>query len=63
MLANTTFEKMIATVPGKFSNVIAFLEDAGFILEGINRQAYIKDGKKWDLINFGLTRTEIEGLV
>jgi len=63
LLANTTFEKLIVSVPEKYGNVIAFLEDGGFILEGINRQAFIKDGKKWDLINFGLTRTEIAGLV
>lgn len=63
MLANTKFEKLIATVPEKFGNVIAFLENGGFIHEGVNRQSFIKDGKKWDLINFGLTRTEIEGLL
>lgn len=63
MLTHTKFQKLIASVPEKFGNVIAFLENGGFIREGVNRKAFIKDGEKWDLINFGLTRAEIEGLV
>lgn len=63
MLENLKFEKLIASVPSKFVNVISFLENGGFKCEGINRQSFIKDGKKWDLINFGLTRGEIEGLL
>lgn len=52
-------EKIIVDVPEKFENVIAFLESFNFVHEGINRQSYSKDGKLWDVHNYGLTREEI----
>ena len=63
MLRNTDFKKLIVIVPSKFKNVLRFIENIGFKQEGINRKSFNKDDILWDLIHFGLTRAEIEGLL
>lgn len=63
IIDNTDCEKLIANVPMKFENVMKFLEGIGFVTEGVNRKSFTKDGKLWDVVHYGLTRPEIEGLL
>lgn len=63
LLDNTDCQKLIATVPVLFGNVMNFLERVGFKEEGNNRESYTKKGQLWDVIQYGLTRKEIEELV
>lgn len=63
IIDNTDCQKLVANVPCKFKNVTNFLDKIGFQREGVNRSSYKKDGKIWDIINFGLTRSEIERLL
>lgn len=63
MIENTDCQKIVANVPNRFPNVMGFLEKIGFKKEGVNRQSFTKDGKLWDIVNYGLTRTEIEVLL
>jgi RimJ/RimL family protein N-acetyltransferase len=60
LLDNTDCQKLVANVPERFPNVMGYLEKIGFKKEGVNRQSYTKDNKIWDVINYGLTRPEIE---
>ena len=63
LLDNTDCQKLIATVPMMYENVMKFLEGIGFHTEGVNRQSYTKRGKLWDVVQYGLTREEIEELL
>ena len=63
LLENTDCKKLIADVPKRYPNVMAFLENIGFKNEGVNRQSFTKDNQLWDIVNYGLTRKEIEELL
>ena len=56
-------QKLIASTPAKFKNVMHFLEKIGFKEEGVNRLSYRKDGKIWDVVNYGLTLDEIKEVI
>lgn len=52
--------KILASVPEIYPNVIRYLENRGFMHEGINRSSYEKNGKIWDQHWYGITRKEIK---
>lgn len=59
-LNNLEFEKLVAEIPFKYQNVVEFTAQMGFIDEGINRKSFLKDGKIWDTLRMGITRSEVE---
>ena len=63
ILDNTDCQKLICNIPEKYQNVIGFVKSLGFKHEGINRLSFTKNGKLWNMHNFGLTRNEIKELV
>ncbi len=58
--ANPQFQKVTASVPALYPNVMAFCQEAGMVCEGINRKAWRKNGKVHDKYFYGITRDEIE---
>ncbi len=56
---NIGMEKIICTVPTRYPNVIAFVKTQGFRKEGCNRQSFSKNGKLYDQVLFGMTKSEI----
>lgn len=63
MVENIDFKKLIASVPKLYPNVMIFLEKIGFKVEGINRKSWTKNGELWDMVNYGLTLSEIKRLL
>lgn len=53
------YQKLIATIPVIYPNVIKFTENAGFQREGVNRLSYRKHGELHDQVMLGITRDEI----
>lgn len=51
--------KIIAVIPTLYPNVRDFTLSFGFLLEGVNRQSYLKDGTIHDQWVLGITRPEI----
>ena len=58
---DTEYQKLIAQVPDIYPNVKNFCIANGFIVEGVNRKSYKKNGVVMDLTLLGITRNEIEG--
>jgi len=58
-----TINKLNVSIPEYQTKVINFAKKVGFIKEGINREAYNKNNIFYNVINMGLTRSEIRGLV
>jgi len=56
-------KKVTAQIPVIYDNVRRFIEQFGFVQEGINRQSYQKAGKILDQWNYGITRPEIEAFL
>lgn len=54
------YQKVVASIPAIYPNVIAFAEMMRFKHEGTNRLSYLKDGQIVDQELYGITRTEIE---
>lgn len=54
-----SLNKMVAEVATKYDDVYRFCKLVGFSDEGLNRQAFLKDGKIWDQHRVGITRNEI----
>jgi len=57
---NTDYQKIVAIIPSIYDNVKKFTESFGFIVEGINRLSYKKNGNLVDQWMMGATRSEIE---
>jgi RimJ/RimL family protein N-acetyltransferase len=51
--------KIIAVIPTLYPNVRDFTMSFGFVVEGVNRQSYLKDGAIHDQWILGITRPEI----
>lgn len=51
--------KIIAVIPTLYPNVRDFTLSFGFVLEGINRQSYLKNGAFHDQWMLGITRPEM----
>lgn len=57
------YEKVIAIIPCIYENVKRFTCSQGFIVEGINRKSYRKNGRIVDQWLLGITRDEIRELL
>lgn len=57
---NPQYQKVIAQIPHIYRNVMEFACSFGFIIEGINRLSYLKNGEIIDQWMLGITRKEIE---
>jgi len=55
--------KIIAVIPTLYPNVRDFTLLFGFVLEGVNRQSYAKNGAIYDQWILGITRPEIGAVV
>lgn len=62
-LLKTKIHKINISIPVIYQSTINTAKKLGFIEEGINRESFLKNGKHHDQRLFGLTRSEIEGLL
>lgn len=53
------YTKVISTAPSIYRHVAVYLLSMGFKKQGNLTDAFTKDGKKWDLIYYGLDRCDI----
>jgi len=60
IINNTDYQKIVATIPSIYDNVKKFTESFGFIVEGINRLSYKKNGNLCSQWLMGVTRGELE---
>lgn len=51
--------KVITHVPENNKPALAYAKRAGMIIEGMNRDSFLKNGKLYNQILLGITRTEI----
>ena len=56
---NTECLKVITHVPENNRLALAYAKRAGLLLEGINRDSFLKDGKLYNQFLLGITRAEI----
>ncbi len=57
---NDDYNKLIAEIPVIFQDVYFFTRKFGFIVEGINRESYTKNGKIHGQYRLGLTKKEAD---
>lgn len=57
------YQKIIANVPRIYENVKNFTAKFGFVVEGVNRKSYLKNGELHDQWLLGITRDEIKGFL
>lgn len=62
-LVNTDKQKLVASIPSLYQNVIAFCLKHGFLFEGMNRLSHTKNGVIYDQVNLGATRKELEEFI
>jgi len=61
ILVNATkYQKLNATIPVVYKHLKRFVLSVGFVLEGVDRKSYIKDGIVVDRWIFGMTREELK---
>lgn len=61
--ANIQFQKVTASVPELYPNVMRFCEEFGMVCEGQNRKAWRKHGRLHDKFSYGITRDEIKAFL
>ncbi len=57
---NTKCLRLVASIPGWNKPAVFFARYLGMEIFGVNRSAYVKDGKIWNQIMFGTTRPKRE---
>lgn len=53
---NTNAAKIVAQIPECFPDVLKFAEKNGFVVEGINKNSYMRKGKLISQVYLGLSR-------
>ena len=57
------FQKVTASVPAIYPNVMRFCGEFGMVCEGQNRKAWRKNGALHDKFSYGITREEIKAFL
>ncbi len=63
IVTNPQYQKVVAQIPHIYQNVLDFACSFGFMIEGINRLSYLKNGEIVDQWMLGITREEIEAVL
>ena len=51
---NTPAKKLVVQIPSFYKDVIKFVQEHGFTIEGVNQKSHLKHGALWDQVYMGL---------
>ncbi len=57
MMEDTGAKKVVAYIPVCYPQVMEMAEQIGFVREGVRPKSWQKDGKLYDVVLYGITRT------